>query len=105
MLADHRLLVLNLDDQLYDHQAFAFQHNSELVDLFNYHINKMEISGVLQHIKNDWVYTGGVPDRSEDQPMAVILGFENVLFPFIVMGSGVLGSLVLSLLERALLSQ
>ena len=100
MLADNRLLVLNLDDQLHNHQAFAFQQNSELLDLFNYHINKLEASGVLQHIKNDWIYSGAMSDQSDKQPEAVVLGFENVFFPFVVVGSGMLGSIIISVLEK-----
>lgn len=97
------LLALDLEDQQYDHQTFAFKRESEFVDIFNFEIKKMEESGVLQRIRNKWtkpfdVTTAETSENGKIQ--AIQLGFENVIFPFIIITTGICTGVLLLCSEK-----
>ena len=101
-IENQNLLALNLDDQQFDHQTFAFKRQSEFVGLFNHEINLMEESGVLQRIRAKW--TGAFDDlfneSSEETALqAIELGFENVIFPFLIVATGVCVGVALLVFE------
>ena len=45
------VLSLSIDETSLIHLAFAFQLNSEFTDLFNYHLSKMDETGVIQRAR------------------------------------------------------
>ena len=91
-------VALNLDDSLPDYFAFGFQQNSEWLNLYNSFILQLRESGVLAKIVDKWMPkpdTGGFETES-----ANALGFENLSFPFIALGTGVLLAVIIGGIEK-----
>ena len=61
-------------------QAFSFKKGSEFTALFNYHILKMQESGLTQRIKTKWPIRD--PDRDFGMTEPIVLGYDNLFFPF-----------------------
>ncbi len=51
---DPGFVALRLDDQVEGYWGFGFRKNSELTEFMNYHLFKMEESGILKKIKDKW---------------------------------------------------
>ena len=88
-------------DALYGHLAFGLRKDSELRDIFNYYLLKMEQSGFMDALHQKWLenpYTSNarISSGSED---AFALGYDNVMFPFLGLSFGLVASVVMSLLE------
>ena len=90
--------TLTLIDAPTDKTGFGFQKDSEFTEFFNYHILKLEESGVLRQIRSDY-HPDIVPMEIETN-VAVDLGFENVSFTFFVLGFGLVFGLIFIACER-----
>ncbi len=90
-----------MKDALYGHIAFGLQKGSEFYDIFNYYLLKMEQSGFLDMLHQKWLENPYKDDTksSFDGNTTLALGYDNVLFPFLGLGWGLLASAVLALLE------
>lgn len=77
-------------------QTLSFQEDSELLALFNHNILKMRESGIINRIKTS---RNGNPDRFYGMSDAVVIGYENILFPFACLALGSLLALSISLVE------
>ena len=69
--------------------AWAFQKDSEFLECFNYHFQKMDEGGLLSHLQKT-IYTEKTYEDKNDVEMTT-LGYENVAFPCLVL---IMGSLV-----------
>ena len=82
--------------------AFAFQKDSELRDLFNYHLIKITQSGMLKQQMSKWLTDSRPQDNTErifqDDPLS--LGYENLLFPMTIMMLGMAGATLIFILEQ-----
>ena len=81
--------------------AFAFQKNSSLKSLFNYGLLKMSENGEIKRIFIKHGFFTGQENKCEGTRKGKKLGFENILVIFILLGSGMLISILLLLLENA----
>lgn len=85
---------LKMSSPFVTHLGFTFQKNSELLPLFNYHLLKMLESGTIDKISRKWK-ENDKPDGSRDvtaessQQEALVLGYDNLLFPFLIIFAGV----------------
>ena len=89
-------VVLDLDDMIPTPIALAFPPNSELRYTINYFLLKIKESGLLDKMRRDWM-----PAKKEEvQEGATVLGFENLVFPFLCLASGLILSLSLAFVEK-----
>ena len=77
--------------------AFAFQKDSEFVQLFNHFLKKMMEAGVIFKINKDMSKREIIDYEMEP---AVTLGFENLAFPFLVLLCGLTLALIISCSEK-----
>ena len=73
------LITLDILEAVNIPKTLAFDKNSELTPLFNHHICKMKESGVIHQIMTS---KSGDPDGVYGVEEPVVIGYENVLFPF-----------------------
>ena len=99
LLADKRMKALNILDSSVSPGAFAYQKGSEFRGLFNYHLMKMKEAGILDIINSDYLpeppLVIGVADANP-------LGYDNLIFPAIVLSFGGFGALIIMALERVI---
>ena len=84
--------------------ALAFQPNSELRPLFDYHLIKLDQSGLRKKLLSKWGLSesaGGSSSGEEGGEEASVLGYDNILFLFMVLGFGMAAAAVLAAAERA----
>ena len=62
--------------------AWAFQRQSELLPLFNYHIHKMKQSGIIDRLRQKYLDEKNLV-TSETIVDTNVLGYDNVMFPFL----------------------
>ncbi len=81
--------------------AFAFQKNSELKPIFDYHILKLKQSGVMAALESHWHSSRKPEDMSKRifQEDPIILGYNNLFFPMFVMSIGIVLGIILVCLE------
>lgn len=78
--------ILNLEDSIEYQGAFGFPKDSELTPLFNYHLFQLYENGVWEKLTKKHF---SKPLPYEINPAHVsVLGFDNVLLPFLILGSG-----------------
>ena len=68
--------------------AWAFQKESELLNIFNYYLEKMQQSGVIDRLRQKFI-----GDHNRDTGALNIqalqgLGYANVVFPFLALLTG-----------------
>ena len=51
---DKRFAALDLGNEQYAPMTYAFKKNSELLELFNYHMAKLDEVGVIKYITKKW---------------------------------------------------
>ena len=99
VVADKRMRALNIIDSSISHAPFAFQKGSEFQSLFDYHLMKMKQSGIFERVNLEYTpdhpLTIGVTEADQ-------LGYNNLLFPMIVLSFGGFGALIILLLEGAM---
>ena len=88
---------MKLDDQFTDPWAFGLAKNSELLGTFRNVILSLQESGILSRMKSRWLRNRKLELRDEDHH--VVLGFENLSFPFMVLASAVVVSTAFALCE------
>ena len=93
------LTLLKLDDnKIHTHAALMLQHDSEFLQIFNHHIMKMIETGVLKRIYRKYfnrLYVNEPIGMPEPHP----LGINNVLFLFILLGTGISMALGIAFVE------
>ena len=90
--------ALNLDDSLKDYLAFAFQNDSEFVEVFNVFFLKLRQTGLLNKIYQRWI-PRSFEEAKPDQLISA-LGFENLSFPFMGLMWGALVAGLIVLVEK-----
>ena len=67
--------------------AWAFQKESELLPIFNYHLEKLQQTGVMERLRQKMMqYPVGNTDASNIQVQdSNGLGYEHVAFPFLAL--------------------
>ena len=84
--------------------AWAFQRDSELAPLFNYHLDKMQQTGVIDRLHHKFVGDSNNGEtEAEDIEVQDFggLGYEKVTFPFLALLSGLFVACLLLGLETA----
>ncbi len=96
------LFLRNFDDAASSQLAFGLQKDSELRDMFNYHLNKLRQSGVLKLLMHKWVKEEKPDDWSHRifQDDAMPLGYENLFFPTMILLVGVSLGMFLLFMEK-----
>ncbi len=108
------LQALDLEDPIVDDLAFTFPRDSEFRDIFDYYLNKLKESGsvgrfpsgvplafkirILNCVKLSWSQHRWMPSdkdsggssssSSNSEAVAFTLGYNNVLFPFLILVIG-----------------
>ena len=77
--------------------AWAFQRDSEFVELFNYHFQKMDEGGLLSQLQKT-IYNKETHDDKCNVQM-ITIGYENVAFPCLVLITGFVLALIYSVAE------
>ena len=79
--------VLKLhQDGIKAHLGMTFQKDSQLVDCFNHHLHRMIQNGVMSQIKGRARSDNRKFNSIDD---AVMLSYENVIFPSLVLLTGI----------------
>ena len=82
-----------------------FPPDSELTELFDFHLGRLMERGVMDKIRKKYVpdikrdLSDSGNDDNDDE-LAIALGYDNVLFPFLLLLSGILVGGGMSILER-----
>ena len=77
--------------------AWAFQRDSEFVELFNYHFQKMDEGGLLNQLQKTIYNKETHEDKCNVQ--MITIGYENVAFPCLVLITGLIVALLYSMAE------
>ena len=73
--------------------------NSELIPLFKYHLLKLEQSGINYRLNKKYGLLSSPAESQINENTTMVLGYDNLAFLFIILGVGVLASLVLGVAE------
>ena len=96
VLGNDSFQILPLRDAIVYDSFLAFQKDSELTKLFNFHIAKMRQSGVLDLMVKKYLERDDFRGKNE----VAALGFDNVLFPFLMLSIGGILGLKFCVLEK-----
>ena len=99
LLADKRMRALNILDSSISPGAFAFQKGSEFQGIFEYHLMKIREAGILDRINLDYMPE---PPLVIGTGEGIPLGYDNLIFPTIVLSFGGFGALIIMVLERVI---
>ena len=90
-----RLVAQEMAETVSVPKTLAFEKDSELTALFNHHICKMRESGVIQQILTR---NSGEHNLVYGMEEAVVIGYQNILFPFawLALGSIIAVAIVLA---------
>ena len=81
-----------------DSLAIGLQKDSEFKQVFDFHLSKMTENGIFNKLVIDWMEPPG-SDFTEDLEI-VYLGYENLIFPCLIMSAGILMSLAQVCMEK-----
>ena len=89
---------LQIKESLRQMVAFALQKDSEYKELFNHNMHKLNEAGILDNLAQKYL-----PNQRSLQAdiEAVSLGYDNVLFPSLIMLIGIAFSILISCIEKA----
>ena len=59
----------------------------------------MQEAGILEKLKAKWL-SKQAEEESSDENGAVVLGFENLSFPFMTLGTFMISALAIAIIER-----
>ena len=70
--------------------AWAFQKDSELLPIFNHYLKKMQETGIIERLRQTYMgNSNGDTDTSNiHEEYIQVLGYEDVLFPFLALLAG-----------------
>ena len=96
-LGSDNLVSLKMDDEYRAQGGLVVQRDSEFLEIFNYYVLKAIEHGIIRKIETTWEdqLTEKKIGINEPQP----LGYENVTFLFVFLGSGVFASIFIGLME------
>ena len=77
--------------------SIGLQKNSELVEMFDYQIIKMQENGIIARFKHKWMYN--TDKNYYGMAEAVTLEFENLIFPFMCLVVGIVAAATVLLAE------
>ena len=82
------MLTLDIDEKFEVYEAFGLPKNSEFKGIFDYNIVKLRQSGILEQIRSIH-FQNRRPDMNDEKANdAIVLGYTNLLFPFIILAGG-----------------
>ena len=90
--------MLDLSDELRMQFAFAFQKDSEFGSLFNYNLTKAIQEGIHHHLETKWMPFEPVEYQVVED--ATVLDYDNLIFPFVCLFSGLVLSILGILAEK-----
>ncbi len=85
-VGDSKLVALKTVDGVRAYSAWALQKGSQFTGVFNHHLQGLSERGTAQQLLRKWTY---LPTQEYGTPDALSLSYGNTLFPFGVMGCGV----------------
>ena len=88
---------LVIQESLTQMVAFALQQDSEYKELFNYNLKRLDEKGILDKLIEVYMPKHHTPQTILE---AIPLGYDNVLFPSLVMLMGIASSLLLVIVEK-----
>ena len=96
------IVALNLDDKIPDYLSFGLPPDSELLDMINHFMFKLRECGILHKLTQKWMpRKSQIGNRWEQIPeTGTVLGFENLSFPFVCLGFGIVMAVTLICLEQ-----
>jgi ABC-type amino acid transport substrate-binding protein len=97
VFGDTRYVALNMIDSIKISMSWGLQNNSELADFFNHYLINMQQNGVMNRINRNWKYQATEDFSFED---AISLGYENTLFPFLLLLLGFCFAICLVPIEK-----
>ena len=83
----HEFYPLDIKEASRQMVAFGLQKGSEYTEIFNYNIQKMDEAGILDSLAKEHISTQ-TPSQTTGVEEPISLGYDNVLFPCIVLVSG-----------------
>ena len=95
-----KVKALSLIGRLKLRQTYAMKTDSEFVDVWSYHLQRMIEFGIVKKLEKKWFPEDGDGGRVNFE--AVVLGFENLLFPFLILAMGGLAAMAISVFEALL---
>ncbi len=80
------VVLMDFEEREYHQIAIGLQRDSELLDMFNFHLVRMRETGMLNHILHKWMSNRQPADWSKrifvDDPLQ--LGFDNLFGPLTI---------------------
>lgn len=86
-----------IDEQINTQTGWGIQANSEYSELLNYWLHKFDESGVRERLWRNWTYQATEEFWSED---AIVLGYNETTFVFLLIFGGIGTSLIFFLCEN-----
>ena len=77
--------------------GWGVQPDSEYVEAVNFHLAKLDESGVTYRLWQQWTYQ---PLEKFGFEEAISLGYDNIIFPFFFLLFGIPGGAFISLMEK-----
>ncbi len=95
-------VLMGFQDKITTQVGIGLQKDSELKDLFDYHIVKLRETGFMAKMRKKWLEHDTPKDYSDrifvQEPL--VLGFDNLFFPSFLLLVGIFCSVSFSLLEK-----
>ncbi len=98
--------LTQFSDAVHTYGSFAFPKGSDLVEPFCYNVLRQRERGLVKNIKHKWFGNRAPRDYSSRIFLgidATPLGYLNLIFPYLILGGGILSSLVVGFFEKYIL--
>ena len=93
------VMALKMDDTYYARRGFALGEDSEYMSLFNHYLLKAFETGILHRLGDFWGEKAPIKiGLTEPKP----LEFNNVMFPFCLLGVAIILSAIATVVERVI---
>ena len=97
-VGEKRIIGLTLEESYKAYHAIALQKNSEFRAIFDYYILKLQEVGIFHELAQKWIpQTTWETEPASDK---IVLGYNNLLFPFFVLFAGTGCALILVGIEK-----
>ena len=90
---------IDIEESYKQEVSFTLQKNSPYSQLFNYHLQRMNEKGMLHRLQQKHL---SKPDRRQSLDPPFSLGYNNIVFPFLVIIFGCTAALLTSLFEKVI---